>query len=255
MDTARVDQIIQYALLTAGEEDSVLDRELGPIHLLKYVYLADLAYARDHQGATFTGARWIFFDFGPWAPAVHDRIQPAARAIGAEVRSFPSDFGDEAWHRLSKHDARALDGLKKLLPFEIRVDLDRLVHRFGKDTSALLDHVYRTAPMLHAAPNEALDFSIEQPVKVMKTPEAGTSLTARQTKKLREAGRALRERHAAKASAPRFTPRPPPQDEIHAAGMAWLDSLAGEPLSDRTLSAEFDETVWKSSARRSDDLP
>ena len=37
--------VVQFALLTAGEEDQQHERQLGPIHLLKYVYLADLAYA------------------------------------------------------------------------------------------------------------------------------------------------------------------------------------------------------------------
>ena len=57
-DPSRVDLLLQYALLVAGEEDEYIDRQLGPIHLIKYVYLADLAYARHNEGKTFTGIDW-----------------------------------------------------------------------------------------------------------------------------------------------------------------------------------------------------
>ncbi len=55
MDQDRIDHVIQLALLVAGREDDPFDRELGPIHLIKYVYLADLAYAERHGGETYTG--------------------------------------------------------------------------------------------------------------------------------------------------------------------------------------------------------
>lgn len=77
MDSSKVDKIIQFALLVAGEEDDFRDRQLGPIHLIKYVYLADLAYAKHHDGETFTGAKWQFYKFGPWAQEVNQRIEPA----------------------------------------------------------------------------------------------------------------------------------------------------------------------------------
>ncbi len=52
---SRVDLLLQYALLVAGEQDEFLDRQLGPIHLIKYVYLADLFHAKRNNGVTFTG--------------------------------------------------------------------------------------------------------------------------------------------------------------------------------------------------------
>jgi hypothetical protein len=45
MKSNKIDLLIQYTLLVAGQEDEYLDRQLGPIHLIKYVYLADLVYA------------------------------------------------------------------------------------------------------------------------------------------------------------------------------------------------------------------
>ncbi len=42
MDINKVDLLLKYILAAAGEEDFG-NREVGPIHLIKYVYLADLA--------------------------------------------------------------------------------------------------------------------------------------------------------------------------------------------------------------------
>ena len=50
MKSNKIDLLIQYAFLVAGQEDEYLDRRLGPIHLIKYVYLADLAYAERNCG-------------------------------------------------------------------------------------------------------------------------------------------------------------------------------------------------------------
>jgi hypothetical protein len=45
---------LKYILAAAGQEDYG-NREVGPIHLINYVYLADLAFAERHGGETFTG--------------------------------------------------------------------------------------------------------------------------------------------------------------------------------------------------------
>jgi hypothetical protein len=54
MDINKVDLLLKYILAAAGQEDYG-NREVGPIHLIKYVYLADLAFAEKHEGETFTG--------------------------------------------------------------------------------------------------------------------------------------------------------------------------------------------------------
>ena len=76
-DPSRVDLLLQYTLLVSGEQDEFLDRQLGPIHLVKYVYLADLFHAKRNNGVTFTGIEWKFYKFGPWSQAVHERIELA----------------------------------------------------------------------------------------------------------------------------------------------------------------------------------
>jgi len=89
MKSSKIDLLIQYAILIAGQEDDYLDRQLGPIHLIKYVYLADLAQAERNCGETFTGIAWQFYKFGPWSQAVNERIEPALAAIGANKNHFP----------------------------------------------------------------------------------------------------------------------------------------------------------------------
>jgi hypothetical protein len=49
MDINRVDLLIKYIFAAAGQEDYAY-REVRPIHLVKYVYCADLAFAEKHGG-------------------------------------------------------------------------------------------------------------------------------------------------------------------------------------------------------------
>jgi hypothetical protein len=42
MDINKIDLLLKYILAAAGLED-LGNREVGPIHLVKYVYLSDLA--------------------------------------------------------------------------------------------------------------------------------------------------------------------------------------------------------------------
>jgi len=48
MNKDLVDQLIQYILLVASHEDEQFYRELGPIHIIKYLFLADLDFAETH---------------------------------------------------------------------------------------------------------------------------------------------------------------------------------------------------------------
>lgn len=257
MSADRIDLLLQYALLRAGEEDSYMDRDLGPIHLLKYVYLGDLAYASAHQGETFTGAPWRFYHFGPWSNDVYQRIEPALAAIHARKFVGQSDFEDRPdWVRWSVTDDRLLRDTQRDIPPMITMDLDRLVHKFKKDTPSLLDHVYLTAPMLSAAPGESLNFSCEPQSARRASASDATGLSARQTKKLRAAAAAIRTKYSTPSGrAERFIPMAPPMDEVHEQGMAWLDSLAGQPLHAMNITAEFSPEVWTSTTRKVDDVP
>lgn len=261
-DATKVDLILQYALLLAGQEDDYFDRQLGPIHLIKYVYLADLAFARRNHGETYTGVDWRFYQFGPWSQAVNARIEPALGVLQADYKVFESDYGERNdWVRWNKRDYRLLGEIEKQIPPCITVDLRQNVHKFLKDTPALLDFVYKTKPMLSAAPNEVLDFSlaIEKSLKEQQKPQPlrMETLSAKKQKKFQERMKAIREKSQNRGPRRTRLVRPansPIYDEVYRQGMEWLDSLAGPELSPGEKVAEFSDEVWKSSTRKGEDV-
>ena len=263
MNINRVDNIIQYALLMAGEEDDFFDRQLGPIHLIKYVYLADLAYAEKHDGKTFTGAKWQFYKFGPWAQKVNQRIEPALLCIDTDKKTFPSNYGDkEEWVRWMAIDDTPVANLEKALPFIVTSALKRYVHKFGTATPELLAYVYSTKPMLSAAPYDFLDFFNAKPSKKHSLPEQlhNELLTKKKMKNLKEKMRNLRLLSNEKLTAKRKKrlvkpPISPRYDDVYFEGMGWLDSLAGTKLPEGEKGVVFSDSIWKSPARRGDDFP
>lgn len=258
-DQQRVDLVIQYSLLVAGEADEFFERQLGPIHLIKYVYLADLAHAKRH-GTSFTGTNWRFHKFGPWAQTVNERIAPALAAIGAEVKTFPSDYEDKQyWTRYFLRDEHLLREKASALPGAITLSLPMNIRRYGKDTPTLLDYVYRTAPMLVAAPGETLDLSIETQPSMIRDgdppkPKAET-LSVKRHRKLGERIASLSTRERGKSPRlinPVNTAR---YDEVYMAGLTWLDELAGPTVQPGEYTAEFSEDIWKSPTRKGPDAP
>lgn len=264
IDIDKVDLILQYALLLAGEEDDYFDRQLGPIHLIKYVYLADLAYARRNKGQTYTGTEWTFYKFGPWAQSVNARIEPALNALLAERKVFQSDYEErEDWVRWIKRDGRRLEDIERKIPGCITGKLRLDVHRFNKDTPILLDHIYKTEPMLSAAPNELLDFALAAQSRTMLKHEEPSlrmdNLSTKKKRKIKEGMAAIREKRLAKEhgkaklvqpSAPQYNQ----YDEVYEQGLEWLNSLAGPKIPEKQIVVEFDQEVWKSATRKAKDV-
>jgi hypothetical protein len=77
------------------------------------------------------------------------------------VRQIPSSKAEEDLIRYSLVDESLFNQLEPELPFILAVALKGLIHEFGDDTTSLLHHVYRTPPMLGAAPGEPLSFKTE----------------------------------------------------------------------------------------------
>lgn len=251
-DATRVDPLLQFILAVAGQQDEPRDRELGPIHLLKYAYLGDLAHAESRDGETFTGVRWQFYDFGPWSPAVLDRVEPALLGrAGAERNVIQSArYGD--FVRYSLHDERLLDALDHVLPGPVVSAVRWAVGEFGSDTPALLRHVYLTRPMLRAAPGEYLVF--EPRAMEISEPEGAPALDesrklAKQRKKLAEHLREEVRRRLAERRTPVPAGPPPRYDEIFFEGVAWLDHQAGSPFPVSDGELVFSPEVWKSRGR------
>jgi hypothetical protein len=249
MNTEAVDQIMQYALAVASEAEDWRERELRPIHLIKYVYLADLAWA-SRNGETYTRAPWRFYKFGPYCLDVLERVSPAMEAINAIHRTFPSDYRDEDIRCWKSSDRRDLEIGERLPPL-IQNALKREVMEWGSDTKGLLHHVYTTSPMLNAAPGEDLEFRGTSP---RRPPAEKRPLpTARQIKKrqakIADVREKLEERRAnrpPRRSKPMIDPR---YDDVYSKGVEWLDSLAGDPVEPKSGILEIDPSIWHSETR------
>jgi hypothetical protein len=255
MDQDRIDHVIQLAVLVAGREDAPFDRELGPIHLIKYVYLADLAYAERHGGETYTGVPWQFYHYGPWSPEVNQRIEPALYAISATEKTFTSPKYESDFKRWSKVDDELLEEIERLLPPDVVSAVKRHVHKFGKDTAELLHFVYVTPPMLRAAPREQLVFEPKAPEEHPSLEPSAPPLSKKQQKRadarFQEAkarvAQKMAERRAAQAE--RKLAPPPRYDEVFFEGVAWLDELAGEPIPPASGEISIDHEIWNSPSR------
>lgn len=262
MDTGRVDRIIQYTLLVAANEDDFRDRQLGPIHLIKYAYLADLAYASTHNGETFTGVRWQFYKFGPWAQAVNQRIESALLLIHAERKSFPSNYGDkEEWIRWRATDDTMMAELERDLPHVVTSALRKNVHEFGQAIPELLARVYSTKPMLSAAPGEYLDFTcLKSLIQEASSEDTNEALSKKKQKILKANMEKLKSKSAEIFASkrkrelvkPLISPR---YDDVYYEGLEWLDSLAGEKIPMGEQDVVFSDSIWKSPARRGDEFP
>jgi hypothetical protein len=260
MDRGRVDALIKFILALAGQQDRG-NREVGPIHLLKYIYLADLVHAERNEGATYTGASWRFHDFGPWAAEVFARIEPVVKEVGAAERLFSHPESDEDRKRWTLDDEDLLRDVERVIPIEISGRLKKAIREFGADTSELLRHVYTTRPMLRAKPGDLLDFTPAphpEPPACSEQPAATESVSARRrrAKALEDVREQVRQRLAGRRQQP---PAPEPQpryDQVFEEGLRWLDGLAGEPITEQTGEIVVDDSVWPQRATDADaDLP
>lgn len=265
MNTRKVDLIIQYALALASQLDDWKERDLGPIHFIKYVYLADLAYAkRKHE--SFTGVNWRFHKFGPWSNAVYQRLDSALDAIGALKKQIPSKYSEEDFERWSISRSDLVEDLEKDIPLSIYAELRRDVKAFANDTPSLLHRVYQTLPMLTAAPGEELNLFVELPVTkpeeemeaVVRIEEEQISNNERRrrqakVKKLKtrindKISERIKQKDAARQACKSE------YNEVFSRGVEWLDSLAGQPIEEIEGVAEIAPTMWKSPARFDPDV-
>ncbi|MCB2189081.1 MAG: hypothetical protein KQJ78_21895 [Deltaproteobacteria bacterium] len=259
MDTERADLLLKYCLAYAGQKDYG-ERELGPIHLIKYLYLADLFYAEHHGGQTFTGIPWIFHSFGPWSVEAWQRIGPVVQTTGAATRHGTYWQDESSFVRFTLEDKQLLSALEHKIPIELQGYLSKTIRDFGDDTQSLLHFVYSTKPMLSAAPRERLDFrsirendelSLEE---LFDIPLEVKQISKTKQKKLDEARRlkkeSIRNRLAARAAGKLVSPPTPPVfDEVFMEGLEWLDDLAGDQIEECSGEIVVDSSIWKSRAR------
>lgn len=262
MDISKIDRLLQFILATAGQEDFG-SRELGPIHLIKYIYLADLEHAKHFNGITYTNLLWKFHHFGPWSHEVYSRIEPALLTVGAEKKVIDSEY-DSDFIRWSITDDELYNRLERQLPSIITTSVQVYVHRFNAVTEDLLHFVYKTWPILRAKPGDLLDFSIPDYLNENKgnydvIENSSDELSVKQKKKRREALEALKKKFRKKLEDKKGKPKlrfnPPPYDDIYFEGLKTLDDLAGEEIKTSKGVVRFSDDIWKSKARFDPDVP
>ena len=263
VDPHNIELIIQFALLAAGQSEEYMERDLRPIHLIKYVYLADLEYAKTHDGKTFTGTNWQFYQFGPYANEVYLQIEPAIKKINAEKKIFPSNYQDKKdWCCYQAIDERQFEKISNQLPISITAVLQKHIREYFNNTPDLLNYVYNTKPMRYAVPDDYLDFTgvaVSDQIDVEEfTPRFQTLSKKKQLKirsRFKEMKARLQEQRKNRKSWRDSLVKPPRQpryDEVFEQGVKWLDGLAGEKFKEGQVEVEFDDSVWKSSTRQMD---
>jgi len=259
LNIKRLDSLLQYILVVAGQSDN-FDRELGMIHLVKYVYLADLTYAKSHDGDTYTGLTWTFHNFGPWSLECFKRVEPALEAINANRKIIQSSKYND-FIRWSAGDYELFEELDNKMDLIVAGAVQKYIRKFGNDTYGLLDFVYKTKPVLNAAPEETLDFKYMVISNVKSSSEESKAeLTARQKKILRQKISdfkiQLNKRLDDKTKSSKITvcPLPPRYDDVFLEGLSKLDESAGPHLSEGEYLAIFTDDIWKSRARHDPEI-
>ena len=72
-----INNLIKYIVLYATEQGI----KLTQVRLVKFLYLADLYFARRNQGKTFTGLPWAFIYYGPYCGEAMTAIDAAPLQI------------------------------------------------------------------------------------------------------------------------------------------------------------------------------
>lgn len=259
-DLDKIKQVLQYALLAAGQNDDPFERQLGPIHLMKYVYLADMDFAKFNNGETYTGIDWTFHNFGPWSTTVFTMLEESLVPIGAEKRTFSSSYGQDDCTRWKvDYNEEAFKELRTKLPMAVRHAVPNYVGKYRDDTTSLLHFVYATRPMLKAAPGESLDFSVVSRTKEEQGQDFVPYLARisnNKRKRLKEDMKNLREQFQNKLKERRESypiADTGKTDAIFEAGVEWLDGLSGQKFPESGTPVAFSDEIWKSEFRAGDD--
>jgi len=150
-----VRDLIKYITCYASDHDI----KLTTVQLVKYVYLADLYYARYHDGDTITHFPWTFVYYGPYCSEVMQSIDEAASAGIISRMTYESKFNDKNYNLFSCQDER-YEELRGLFPLEVTSEIKEKIKKYAYDTAQLLDYVYfETEPMKNVDKGDMLDFS------------------------------------------------------------------------------------------------
>jgi len=187
--TKDVIKLIQWIVWYATTEGISLTR----LRLVKFLYLADLFFAREKNGSTYTNLPWAFIHYGPYCNEVTREIDSAVSLELIEEEAYQSKYGDKDYY-LYRSRFEEQPALPSDLPTYVSSELKWAIRKWGEDAGGLLDYVYfETEPMNNVHPGDLLDFS--QARKPMKEPEIYMKkLSQKKIEKARQAIQRLTEK-------------------------------------------------------------
>lgn len=166
----KVLSLIKYIVCYATDHDT----KLTTTQLVKYIYLADLYYARYNNGDTITKFPWAFIHYGPYCSEVWNSIEEAASTGLISKMTYESRFEDKDYYLFSCEDIH-YEELRRLFPIVVTTELHDKIRKYADDTAQLLDYVYfETEPMINATKGDRLNFSMAQKPRLdftVKTPK------------------------------------------------------------------------------------
>jgi hypothetical protein len=214
--------LIQYIVCSATEKGM----KLSPIRLVKFLYLADLYWARENEGATLTKWPWKFVHYGPFCSESLAYIEKAHHDGLIEKDKYESKFTDDDYFVYWCEENRM--DIERKLPIYLTSPLHEVISKWGDDTFGLLDYVYfETEPMLDAKKGDLLDFSKAKKPTVPEEIEM-VKLSSKQLAKGKEIMERLKSRY--KRGFQRAEVFKPVYDETYQQGIKSLDEedLQGE---------------------------
>lgn len=145
-------KLIIYILKIAHDYGEIISKT----QLIKFLYLADLIFARRHGGRTWTGWQWRYWHFGPYCEEAVRSIQDAACS---GFISLEEQTDGEKEFEILKLTPKAFNQ-KIDVPVEFEGLLPKWIKKYGGDLYRLLDFIYHnTEPMIEAEKGQILDFS------------------------------------------------------------------------------------------------
>ena len=147
--------------------------KLTTLRLVKFLYLADLYYARLSQGDTLTGWPWAFIYYGPFCHQASDAINNAIQNDLVKFEERPSKYDDEKDYRLFwVEDIDEEPNLAGSFPTYLWSRLQWAIQKWADDSYGLLDYVYfETEPMIQVGRGDVLDFKKAQMPEIHKKVE------------------------------------------------------------------------------------
>src|SRR5208337_3736601 len=111
----KTQDLIKYISWYATENDT----RLTTVRLVKFVYLADVYFARSHPGETLTHLPWIFLYYGPYCSEVMGELDKAVLLGLINQKSFESWYAEGKDFQIYTCTDDSVDEIEEEIPLEV----------------------------------------------------------------------------------------------------------------------------------------